>query len=57
MSEPTFQAVYLSGQFNPCPCGHYFNLNDMEGLKKHYTDGHFNYEFTAEAETNGGGHV
>lgn len=46
MSELTFANVYLSGQFNLCPCGQFYGSNDMELLKEHFDKGHYSQEST-----------
>ena len=38
---PRFVDVYLSGRFNPCPCGHRFGDDDIVGLRDHFNKGHF----------------
>ncbi len=41
MAELKFTDVYLRGNFNPCPCGYVFDLDELEALLDHFIKGHF----------------
>ena len=39
--RPEFVDVYLSNNFNPCPCGYSYADDEIEMFAKHWAEGHY----------------
>lgn len=48
IKKPKLTDIYLSGNFNPCPCGYVYGEDELAILAEHFGKGH--YEQSQEKE-------